>query len=687
MRISAAAVTLAVLGSMLGQSAQAAPNGDSSTDNATRHIAPAANVCPQNPEPGYATCLAERRTDIAPRARTDFGATAVPSGFAPVDLKSAYNIPVPAITPTTPGSGPTVAIVDAYDNPSAEADLAVYRGQYGLASCTSANGCFRKVNQRGSTTGLPQRDSGWASEIALDLQMVSATCPACKILLVEADSNYFDDFGKAERYAATQGVRAISNSYGGSEENGDQQFGNQNYNFPGIAVTASSGDEGYGTQFPASVPNVIAVGGTALTRNPTNAPRGWSESAWGSGNSNGAGSGCSTQQPKPTWQSSQPSLTGCNHRIIADVSAVADPATGVAVYDSYGSHGWVVFGGTSVAAPIIAAMYALANPTTATNPSPASLYAAPSNSLNDVTTGQNASSCSPSYLCMARPGYDGPTGNGTPYGLAALGGPATPPPPPSAFSLAVAPTSGSLARGGTTTATVTNTTTTAPAQTAVLSISGLPTGVTASFSPASASPGAPATLTLTASTTATLGGPSNLTITGTGPSSTATAAYGLTVVASSTCPIANQLGNPGFETAGTPWTASSGVIGANTGTGAPRTGTRDAWLDGYGRTHTDTLSQTITVPTGCTHGTLTFYLKINTSETTQSTKYDTLKVMFGSTTLTTYSNLDHTSGYQLFTLPLSGLTAGSYVLTFTGAEDNAYQTSFVIDDTSLTLAP
>ncbi|MFI1092450.1 carboxypeptidase regulatory-like domain-containing protein [Streptomyces sp. NPDC020917] len=340
------------------------------------------------------SCLSMVRTDVV--AAKGLQADAVPSGFGPADLQSAYNLP--AAGPTE-----TVAIVDGYDNPNAEADLAVYRQQYGLPACTTANGCFKKIDQRGGTS-YPPANSGWAGEIALDIDMVSAICPTCKILLVEADDSYLPNLGAAVNQAVAQGARYVSNSYGSSEGSGQTQFDDAYFNHPGVAITVSSGDSGYGVEYPAASQYVTAVGGTSLVKD-TSTTRGWAESAW-----SGAGSGCSAFSPKPSFQQD----TGCALRTVADVSAVADPNTGVAVYNG----GWKVFGGTSVSAPIIASVYALAG-TPAAGTAPNSYpYAQPS-ALNDVTSGSNGG-CTPGYLCNAGPGYDGPTGLGTPNGLAAF---------------------------------------------------------------------------------------------------------------------------------------------------------------------------------------------------------------------------------------------------------------------------
>jgi len=301
--------------------------------------------------------------------------------------------------------------VDAYDNQNASADLSTYRSQVGLSACTTASGCFRKVNQRGGPTP-PAGNVGWGQEIALDLDMASAVCPSCKIRLVEADSNSLANLGAAVNQAASQGATAISNSYGAGEFLGETSYESY-YNHPGIAVTVSSGDSGYGVEFPAASRYVVAVGGTSLATSATT--RGWSESVW-----SGAGSGCSGYVAKPSWQTDP----GCARRTVADVSAVADPNTGVAVYDSYGSTGgnnWYVFGGTSVAAPIIAGVYGLAGNAGSTNYPASYAYASPS-SLFDVTSGSNGNckrgkrNTTSAYLCTAGPGYDGPTGLGTPRG-------------------------------------------------------------------------------------------------------------------------------------------------------------------------------------------------------------------------------------------------------------------------------
>ena len=340
---------------------------------------------------GYAACDARVRTDSTGKPFAASG----PSGYNPSDIRSAYSL-----TSASSG-GKTVAIVDAYDDPTAEADLGVYRSQFGLPACTTANGCFTKVGQTGSK--LPRANAGWATEISLDLDMVSATCPDCKILLVEANSASFADLGAAVNYAAgVAGVVAISNSYGGSDSAPLSA-----YDHPGIAITASTGDAGYGVESPASFKTVVAVGGTSLNRSGTT----WTETAWG-----GTGSGCSSKNTKPSWQTA---ATQCSGKANADVSAVADPQTGVSVYDStryQGRVGWQVYGGTRASSPIIASVYALGGNTSGY---PASYTWAHASSLHDVTSGTNGT-CTTAVWCKAGTGWDGPTGLGTPNGVGAF---------------------------------------------------------------------------------------------------------------------------------------------------------------------------------------------------------------------------------------------------------------------------
>ena len=358
---------------------------------------PTKRVCPNNGK--LLACFAIRQTDTV---QPNVSATTTPPGFGPADLRSAYAL-------TSAGSAATtVAIVDAFDDPNAESDLATYRSTFGLPPCTTANGCFRKVNQNGQASPLPATDTGWASEISLDLDMVSAICPNCHILLLEANRPTVSSLGTAVNTAVNLGAKFISNSYGGPENGFENNYDTSYYNHPGIVITASSGDDGFGVSYPASGKGVTAVGGTSLVRDGS--PRGWSETAW-----NGAGSGCSGSVAKPAFQVGL--TTGCTKRAEADVAAVADPQTGVAVYQTFGASGWAVYGGTSVAAPIIASIYALAGDPDAAYSSNSYPYAHPG-ALNDVTSGSNGTCGSP--MCTAGAGYDGPTGLGTPQGASAF---------------------------------------------------------------------------------------------------------------------------------------------------------------------------------------------------------------------------------------------------------------------------
>jgi subtilase family serine protease len=371
------------------------------------------------PAAHHAQCLSIRLAS-APAA-SHVAPAQTPGSYGPADLQSAYGLTAAA---AAKGSGETIAIVDAYDDPDAASDLAVYRAHYGLPPAG-----LTIYNQDGGTTvtAPPAGGSGWDIEESLDLDMASAICPNCSIDLVEANSNSFSDLGTAANTAAgLPGVVAVSNSYGGDEWPGETA--DTSYDHPGVAVTVSAGDDGYGVQYPAASQYVTAVGGTALTPD-SSVSRGWTESVWGNGtegsDGDGTGSGCSAYEPKPSWQDTVTDPL-CSNRTVADVAADADPSTGVVIYDTYnGFGGWQSdWGGTSEASPIIAGVYALAG-VPASGTYPASYpYAQPSH-LNNVPTGSNGD-CG-NYLCNGRAGYNGPTGLGTPEGTAAFAAPSTPP--------------------------------------------------------------------------------------------------------------------------------------------------------------------------------------------------------------------------------------------------------------------
>ncbi|MFF5183610.1 peptidase S8 [Streptomyces sp. NPDC000345] len=426
-RIGAAALGTAAL--VLAGLGTAAPASAAPTATASSKVTWAATPCATPRHKGELACDSFRVTggttafqkaqakETGDTAKvTPKAAAASPTGYGPSDLQDAYGLTDAA---ADNGDGETIAIVDAYDDPNAEADLAKYRSYYGLPSCTTSNGCFKKVGQTGSTSSLPSADSGWAEEISLDLDMASAVCPNCGILLVEAKSATMANLGTAVNRAVALGATYVSNSYGGSESSSDTAYDSSYFNHPGVAITVSAGDEGYGAEYPAASKYVTSVGGTALSTSSTT--RGWTEKVWNTSSTEGTGSGCSSYDAKPTWQTD----TGCSRRTVSDVSAVADPATGVSVYDSYGvTAGWYTFGGTSASAPIVAAVYALAG-TPGSSDYPASYPYAHlgTSALNDVTSGSNGScSSGASYLCTAKSGYDGPTGVGTPEGIAAFTG-------------------------------------------------------------------------------------------------------------------------------------------------------------------------------------------------------------------------------------------------------------------------
>lgn len=373
-------------------------------------------VCAWPPPKNQAACLVLLRTSKQASAKRGSPS----DGFGPVDLHSAYDLP--SLTSAN-GQGQTVAVVDAFDDPHAESDLAKYRSQFNLPPCTTANGCFRKVNQSGMRSHYPPADAGWAVEDSLDIDMVSAICPKCRILLVEANSQTLGDLANSVDTAVSLGAKYVSNSYGfpdflKSTSDAFEHF----YNHPGVAVTAASGDSGYqpssglnsGVDLPAAYPHVIAVGGTSLLTASNS--RGWNEIVWTFSGS-GCGKSFQVTQPKPVWQKDR----GCGKaRTANDVAAIADPEFGVSVYDSYQQPGWLVVGGTSASSPIIASVYALAGPP-APGTYPASYLYQSHSSLFDIVAGTNflsSQNCSPTYLCNGQAGYDGPTGLGTPDGIA-----------------------------------------------------------------------------------------------------------------------------------------------------------------------------------------------------------------------------------------------------------------------------
>jgi subtilase family serine protease len=372
-------------------------------------------VCPPSAS-SKVRCLAHVLTDSQGHPLVQSAPPA--SAYGPVQFHTAYNLPctvnggqAQAIC-SRPRSfgGQTIAIVDDYSDPNIQSDLNVYDSTYGLPACTTRNGCLTIVNDSGKASPLPSPDQGWALEISLDVETAHEICQTCKILLLETQYS----LPNAVNTAAAMGATEISNSYLWGDRS-DATSLDAYYNHPGVAVVASSGDSGSSapyTAYPAGSPDVVAVGGTTLTLGANNAYAG--ESVW-----SGAGSGCSAYETASSWQLSLPnwSQTGCGtSRGIVDVSADADPATGAAVYDSYGYGGWLQVGGTSLSAPLIAGVFALVGGVPRSVSAPSIPYAqSGTTTFHDVTTGSNGS-CG-TVMCNAGNGYDGPTGVGTPNGI------------------------------------------------------------------------------------------------------------------------------------------------------------------------------------------------------------------------------------------------------------------------------
>ena len=376
-------------------------------------------VCPGPVAPGVARCHAHVIVD----AHGLPASGSSPSGYGPAQFHGAYALPT-----VSPSSAPaqTVAIVDAYDDPSIRTDLTRYDKTFGipdLPTCgsTLTNDCFAKVDQSGVASPLPGANSGWALEIALDVETAHQICQSCKVLLVEANSSGGADLDAAEDTAARLGATEISNSWGTESEYSGETAENGHFNHPGIAITVAAGDNGYNHfGFPAASPDVIDVGGTTLKVTLSGSGYTWAgEETW-----SGSGSGCSGYFTAQSFQEAAAgfSLTGCGHaRGVADVAADANPETGAAVYDStryQGRSGWLQVGGTSLASPLIASTYAVAG-NAASVAYPAALPYGNAGALHDVTAGASTGRCA-TTACKPAIGYDGPTGLGTPNGVSAF---------------------------------------------------------------------------------------------------------------------------------------------------------------------------------------------------------------------------------------------------------------------------
>jgi len=363
---------------------------------------PAAPVC----SGGVFTCKSYVRVDENNRIKP----FAKPSGFGPADLASAYKLNA-SITSTA-----TIAIVDAFHYANAESDLATYRSTFGLPPCTVASGCLKIVNQNGATSPLPAAPPAgddWNLEAALDLDMASAACPTCKLVLVEAQDDTSNGLFIAQNAAAAlAGVVSISNSWGGPSSSSDSSLDSQFFTHTqSVNVFVSSGDSGNTGStgdFPSTSAHVFAVGGTHLVKSSTT--RGWTETAW-----SGAGSTCSTRIAEPSFQIGTVPTAACTMRAASDISAVADPNTGLAVFNA-NDGGFIVVGGTSASCPFIAAIFAryiIPPPGGGNDPEFPYFNQA---EFFDITSGSNGRCAS--ALCRAGTGWDGPTGIGSPNGAA-----------------------------------------------------------------------------------------------------------------------------------------------------------------------------------------------------------------------------------------------------------------------------
>jgi len=390
--LAASTFALASCATDPGDEDQQASDDDGGQDSAP-------NVCTT----GHWQCKAHVVVDEHNRVKP----AATPSGLGPADLASAYKLNA-SITSTA-----TIAIVDAFNYPNAESDLAKYRAQFGLPACTKANGCLRVLNQNGATSPLPKNSPAgddWTVEAALDLDMASAACPTCKLILFEANDDQGNGLFVAQNAAAAAGAVSISNSWGGPSDGTDvsldSQFFTHTQNVNVFVATGDSGNTKTQPDYPSTSAHVIGVGGTTLRRS-TGTARGWTETAW-----SGAGSSCSKVIAKPTFQSVVPTAA-CTRRAASDVAAVANPSTGLAVFNA-GSGGWIVVGGTSASSPFVAGVYARYGISGASHN--ASYAYAHTNQFFDITSGTNGT-CT-SALCRAAAGWDGPTGVGSPNGAA-----------------------------------------------------------------------------------------------------------------------------------------------------------------------------------------------------------------------------------------------------------------------------
>jgi len=636
--------------------------------------------CGKSFQPGKKKCLVIKNTAAHPSAQT-VRPDAVPAGdgYGPSQLQSAYDL---AAASAADGSGTTVAVVDAYNDPTAASDLAAYRSAAGLPALTS--GQFTQYNQNGQTSPLPATapaSDDWTLEESLDVDMVSAICPLCKIDLVEATNDSGNGLYIAEETAATTlGAKYISNSWGGSESSTDTTYDSEYFGVSGVVYTASAGDGAYsaGVIYPATSPNVVSVGGTSL--NTSSNSRGWTESVWETSTTEGTGSGCSAYEPQPAWQSSISILkAACSDRVDNDVAADADPNTGAAVYDTTnGNGGWNEVGGTSESSPIIASVFALAgNNGNGGNKAADSIYTHTGN-LYEVTASSNGT-CTPpaadSVLCTATGAantYNGPTGWGTPDGLTAFQSTST-----TGNTVTVTNPGSQTGTVGTAASLQIAATDSASGQTLTYSATGLPAGLSINSS------------TGLISGTPTTAGTYSVTVTAKDTSgATGSASFTWTISSSgSGCTAAQLLGNPGFETGSiSPWTATSGVL-ASTSDGVPaQAGSYLAWLDGYGTAHTDTLAQTVTIPSTCVSAVFTYWVEVN-STTTSTANSLVLQVLNSSgtvvQTIPVATAANNGTKYVEYTTNLGSYIGQKITVKFVGTEVRGGNTSFFEDSNGL----
>ena len=629
--------------------------------------------CGKSFTPGKKHCLVIKNTAAHPTAQT-VRPDAIPAGngYGPSQFQAAYNLTAAS---AADGSGTTVAVVDAYNDPTAAADLATYRSAAGLPALTS--GQFTQYNQNGQTSPLPATapaSDDWTLEESLDVDMVSAICPLCKIDLVEATNDTGTGLYVAEESAATTlGAKYISNSWGGSESSTDLTYDSEYFGVSGVVYTASAGDSGYsgGVIYPATSPHVVGVGGTSLSTASNS--RGWTESVWDTNSTEGTGSGCSSNEPQPSWQAALSVITAvCSHRVDNDVAADADPNTGAAVYDTTnGNGGWNEVGGTSESSPMIAAVFALAgNNGNGGDNAADSIYTHTSN-LYDVTSGSNGS-CGGSILCTAATGYDGPTGWGTPNGLTAFQSTST-----TGNTVTVTNPGSQTGTVGTAVSLQIKATDSASGQTLTYSATGLPAGLSISSS------------TGLISGTPTTAGTSSVTVTAkdtTGASGSASFTWTISSSGSG-CTAQQLLGNPGFETGSiSPWTSSAGVL-ADTGEGVPaQAGSWLAWLDGYGAAHTDTVAQTVTIPSTCVSAVFTYWVEVNSTTTNTANKL-VLDILNSSGTVVqtvpVATAANNGTKYVEYTTNLASYIGQKITVKFIGTEVSGGNTSFFEDSNAL----